>query len=76
MTVQTLDLIDTDVIKNLLDAARKRYQLSSDEKLARLLGVSDQAIYRWRRGQIDRSARALVTLMGDPDIVAHVEIVS
>lgn len=74
MTTEALDLIDTDVIKSLLDAARKRYALSSDEKLARLLGVSDQAIYRWRRGQIDRSARALVTLMGDPDIVAHVEI--
>lgn len=76
MTAETLDLIDTTTIKSLLDAARRRYQLSSDEKLARLLGVSDQAIYRWRRGQIDRSARALVTLMGDPAIVADVEIVS
>lgn len=76
MTAETLDLVNTTTIKNLLDAARKRYCLSSDEKLARLLGVSDQAIYRWRRGQIDRSARALVTLMGDPDIVAHVEIAS
>lgn len=54
--------ITDEEIRSLLNAARERYKLSSDEKLARLLGVSDQAIYRWRRGQIDKSARILAVL--------------
>jgi transcriptional regulator with XRE-family HTH domain len=65
MNIQPLPIIDTDDISALLDEARQRHGLSSDEKLARLLGVSDQAIYRWRRGQIDKSARVLATLMRD-----------
>lgn len=59
----TLPIIGTSEIEQLLDKTRERYGITSDEKLARLLGVSGQAIYRWRRGQIDRSARVLATLM-------------
>ena len=63
MTVEQLPIIDTHEVKQLLDRTRERHGLSSDEKLAKFLGVSDQAIYRWRRGQIDKSARILATLM-------------
>lgn len=59
----TLTIIGIPEIEQLLDRTRERYGITSDEKLARLLGVSGQAIYRWRRGQIDRSARVLATLM-------------
>lgn len=61
MTEQ-LPTIGTPEIKELLDEARKRLGITSDEKLARYLGVSDQAIYRWRRGRIDKSALILATL--------------
>lgn len=60
--LEPLALVDDAEIGALLDAARAAQSLSSDEKLARWLGVSDQAIYRWRRGQIDRSARVMLTL--------------
>ena len=60
---ETMPIIGTPEIKDLLDQARARHGLRSDEKLARFLGVSDQAIYRWRRGQIDKSARILATLV-------------
>lgn len=62
MPIQEIPIIDTDDIVQLLNATRERYGLTSDEKLAQLLGVSDQAIYRWRRGQIDKSARIFATL--------------
>jgi transcriptional regulator with XRE-family HTH domain len=65
MMIEQLPIIDTAEIERLLDATRERYGLTSDEKLAHLLGVSDQAIYRWRRGQIDKSARILATLARD-----------
>lgn len=65
MSIQPIPIIDIDDISALLDETRQRHGLTSDEKLARLLGVSDQAIYRWRRGQIDKSARVLATLMRD-----------
>lgn len=60
---EMMPIIDIPEIEQLLDSARERYGITSDEKLAQLLGVSGQAIYRWRRGQIDRSARILATLM-------------
>ena len=49
-------------IAELLDAYRARHGITSDEKLAACLGVSNQAIYRWRRGQIDRSARVILAV--------------
>lgn len=58
-----MPLIGTPEIKELLDATRARFGITSDEKLAHFLGVSDQAIYRWRRGQINKSALILVTLV-------------
>ena len=60
--IEQLPIADTQAIIELLDATRERHGISSDEKLARWLGVSDQAIYRWRRGQIDKSARIMLTL--------------
>lgn len=47
----------------LLDATRERHGFTSDEKLAEYLGVSGQAIYRWRRNQIDLSARIVAALI-------------
>lgn len=67
MPLQEIVIIGTDEIVRLLNATRERYGLTSDEQLARLLGVSDQSIYRWRRGQIDKSARILATLMHQED---------
>lgn len=58
----TLQMIDTQEIATILDTTRQRHGITSDEKLAHYLGVSDQAIYRWRRGKIDKSARILVAL--------------
>lgn len=63
MPEQLLPIIGTEEIVHLLNTTRERHGITSDEKLARYLGVSDQSIYRWRRGQIDKSARILVTLV-------------
>lgn len=52
----------TEDIVEILNSVRARHGITSDEKLAQMLGVSDMAIYRWRRGQIDRAARIMVTL--------------
>jgi transcriptional regulator with XRE-family HTH domain len=60
--VEPLSLIDIERLNALLNAHRERHGITSDEKLAHRLGVSSQAIYRWRRGIIDRSALALATL--------------
>ena len=60
-----IEIIDIPDIVRILDQARQRHQLTSDDQLGRLLGVSGQAIYRWRRGQISKSARILATLMRD-----------
>ena len=60
--IERLPIVDTQAIVELLDTTRERHGISSDEKLAQLLGVSGQAIYRWRRGQIDKSARIMLTL--------------
>lgn len=60
--IERLPIVDTQAIIELLDTTRERHGISSDEKLAQLLGVSGQAIYRWRRGQIDKSARIMLTL--------------
>jgi transcriptional regulator with XRE-family HTH domain len=62
MPENQLPIIGTDEVVEILNTVRERQGITSDEKLARYLGVSDQAIYRWRRGQIDKSARILVTL--------------
>ena len=59
-----IDLVAIQEINDLLDAYRARHGITSDEKLAARLGVSGQAIYRWRIGQIDRSARALALAIG------------
>lgn len=59
---EQLPIISNDEIVDILNTTRTRHGITSDEKLARYLGVSDQAIYRWRKGQIDKSARILVTL--------------
>lgn len=72
---EQISLIDIEQINTLLNEHRQRHNISSDEKLAHRLGVSDQAIYRWRRGQIDRSARALATLALEK-LRADVEITS
>lgn len=61
MNMTTVDLID--LINQLLNLVRTRYGLTSDEKLAQRLGVSSMAIYRWRRGQIDKSTRVLLPLV-------------
>lgn len=60
---QAVPLIETQDICDLLNAYRQKHGITSDEKLAQVLGVSGQAIYRWRRGEIDRSARALATIV-------------
>ena len=52
----------TIVVNDLLDRARKTHGCTSDERLAKELGVSDMAIYRWRRGILDKSARVLLPL--------------
>ena len=52
----------TEDIVEILNSVRARHGITSDEKLAQMLGVSDMAIYRCRRGQIDRAARIMVTL--------------
>jgi DNA-binding XRE family transcriptional regulator len=74
-TIDRLPLIEIEQINDLLDRYRASHNLTSDEKLGHHLGVSGQAIYRWRRGEIDRSARALATIVlqlldGSVDIAA------
>ena len=60
---ELLPIIGISEVEKLLDQTRERHGLSSDEKLAHFLGVSDQAIYRWRRGQISKSALILAALV-------------
>lgn len=51
------------LVNNLLDRVRLERGLSSDDKLAKALGVSDTTIYRWRTGTLDKSARVLLPLV-------------
>lgn len=48
------------LVNELLDEIREREGITSDEALGRHLGTTGQAIYRWRKGQIDNIARALL----------------
>lgn len=57
------DPLTTEQINTLLDGFRERHNITSDESLSRVLGVSDSAIYRWRRGKIDRSAAILAAVV-------------
>lgn len=59
---QPIKIVETHEVVELLDRVRERYNISSDEKLAKILGVSDQAIYRWRRGQFNKSTRVILSL--------------
>lgn len=58
------------LVNSLLDRIREEQHISSDEKLAHLLGVSDQAIYRWRRGQFGGAKVAIVLL---PLVLKHAD---
>jgi transcriptional regulator with XRE-family HTH domain len=58
-TITPIEIIELNA---LLDAYRDRHGITSDEKLAKRLGVSDQAIYRWRRGEIASSALILLSV--------------
>lgn len=49
-------------INGLLDTYRERHGITSDEKLADRLGVSSQAIYRWRRLEIADSTLILLSV--------------
>jgi len=59
---QTIKIVETHEVVELLDRVRERYNITSDEKLAKILGVSDQAIYRWRRGHFNKSTRVILSL--------------
>jgi transcriptional regulator with XRE-family HTH domain len=65
-----IPLIEINEIGKIMDAARERHGLSSDEKLAALLGLSDLTIYRWRRGEIGLGARVIATLLRDQSSTA------
>ena len=54
--------IAVPMIGELLDNYRSRHNITSDEKLAARLGVSDVAIYRWRTGKIHKSALLLLAI--------------
>lgn len=62
MSETLIPMVDTVEVVALLDRVRERYNITSDEKLAQALGVSDQAIYRWRRGQFNKSTRVILSL--------------
>ncbi len=53
----------TALVNQTFDKARTTLDLSSDEKLARHLGVSNVAIYRWRKGELSRPAKILIPLV-------------
>jgi transcriptional regulator with XRE-family HTH domain len=55
--------IETESLSALLNRYRERHGITSDERLAAALGVSDVAIYRWRKGQINKSALILAALI-------------
>jgi hypothetical protein len=54
--------IDVADVPALIDAFKHRHGIKSDAALSRRLGVSEMAIYRWRRGQIEPATLALMTL--------------
>lgn len=58
-------------INDLLDTYRERHNISSDEKLAAIVGTSDTAIYRWRNGRIDKSALILLAMDRDVQSPTH-----
>lgn len=62
MSDQQISRPGSPEINALLDAYRERHNITSDEKLAARLGVSDQAIYRWRRLEIAPSALILLAM--------------
>lgn len=51
---------DVDLINALLDCIREREGFTSDLALGQYLGVSGQAIYRWRKGYTGEIGRKLL----------------
>ena len=58
-----MPLIDLQTLNAILNSVREQHGLTSDDALGDLFGVTGQAIYRWRRGEISRSALALATVL-------------
>lgn len=59
--MDTFELID--IVNRTLDQVRAEQRISSDEALARYLGVSNVAVYRWRNGVLPKAARILLPLV-------------
>jgi|GEM_PF-5043376 len=62
------DAKTTELLNTVLNTIRAEHNLRSDEALRQHIGVSDLTIYRWRRGEMGKSARKLIPL-----ILEHVE---
>lgn len=59
------------LVNKLLDEIRQREGLTSDQALGCYLGTTGQAIYRWRKGQLDNIAKLLPYAAGHPDVHLH-----
>ena len=50
----------THIVNMILNEIRAHEGISSDAMIGQHLGVSGQAIYRWRKGQITKMMRVLL----------------
>jgi hypothetical protein len=62
--------MDTKHINALLDHVRAVHGLTSDDALAKELGVNNMIVYRLRRGIMQKGARVLFTLVTQyPEVI-------
>lgn len=53
------------LVNDILDTAKKQHNIPSDAQLAKTLGVSHVAIWRWRRGELREQTIALLSLLAE-----------
>jgi hypothetical protein len=61
------------IIRQLLTDLKTEHGFTSDEQLAKHLDVSTVALWRWRRGDLDKSTRVLVPILWQRAAAAETE---
>jgi transcriptional regulator with XRE-family HTH domain len=62
MAMATTPDLSTEV-NTILDTAMRDFGITTETALAGKLGVTPTAIYKWRRGKLSPSSRALLPLL-------------
>lgn len=56
-------MLPQEMIKQLLDEIATEHGFTKEEELAEYLKVSTVALWRWKKGHLDKSTRVLVPIL-------------